>query len=365
MYDLNEVFIRLIYTSLNIFFKSDILGNNNNSLHWVLASSILNRSAMRGSVKPELSQLAISGLGNSFLLFGPSEVDQGPYAGTYSPFENVPDASLKEIENIVSIFPTRNALSISQDRIKEKQFFNNLNLKTVQYAPVDTFEDFSASIAQIKIPSILKTCRQGYDGKGQLLITKNTTKREIEKHLLLGPCILESFIDFNKEVSVVLARNQSGQVVSFDPGENIHRAGILQSTIIPARIPKMVQIDVVIIAGKIINALEYVGVLGVETFLSHQNEIIINEIAPRVHNSGHLTINAYNVSQFENHVRAVCSLKQISLEKKSNAEMINLIGDQIVPFRENLKINDNQFFFDYLKKDIKEKRKMGHLTILK
>ena len=275
-------------------------------------------------------------------------------------FENVPDASLKEIENIVSIFPTRNALSISQDRIKEKQFFNNLNLKTVQYAPVDTFEDFSASIAQIKIPSILKTCRQGYDGKGQLLITKNTTKREIEKHLLLGPCILESFIDFNKEVSVVLSRNQSGHVVSFDPGENIHRAGILQRTIIPAQIPKMVQIDLIIIAGKIINALEYVGVLGVETFLSHQNEIIINEIAPRVHNSGHWTQNGCAIDQFEQHIRAISGRKLGDGERHSDVTMVNILGNEI---DDSLNVS-NAALHLYGKKEIREGRKMGHINYI-
>jgi len=275
-------------------------------------------------------------------------------------FENVPDASLKEIENIVSIFPTRNALSISQDRIKEKQFFNNLNLKTVQYVPIDTFEDFSASIAQIKIPSILKTCRQGYDGKGQLLITKNTTKREIEKHLLLGPCILESFIDFNKEVSVVLSRNQSGHVVSFDPGENIHRAGILQRTIIPAQIPKMVQIDLIIIAGKIINALEYVGVLGVETFLSHQNEIIINEIAPRVHNSGHWTQNGCAIDQFEQHIRAISGRKLGDGERHSDVTMVNILGNEI---DDSLNVS-NAALHLYGKKEIREGRKMGHINYI-
>ena len=235
-----------------------------------------------------------------------------------------------------------------------------MNLKTVQYAPVDTFEDFSASIAQIKIPSILKTCRQGYDGKGQLLITKNTTKREIEKHLLLGPCILESFIDFNKELSVILARNQSGQVVSFDPGENIHCAGILQSSIIPARIPKMVQIDLIIIAGKIINALEYVGVLGVEIFLSHQNGIIINEIAPRVHNSGHWTQNGCAIDQFEQHIRAIVGAKLGDGKRHSNVTMINLLGNQI---SDALDIVDGAIHL-YGKTDVIEGRKMGHINYI-
>ena len=233
-------------------------------------------------------------------------------------------------------------------------------LKTVEYAPVDTFEDFSTAIVKIKIPSILKTCRQGYDGKGQLLITKNTTKREIETHLLLGPCILESFIDFNKELSVILARNQSGQVVSFDPGENIHRAGILQSTIVPARIPKMVQIDLIIIAGKIINALEYVGVLGVEIFLSHQNGIIINEIAPRVHNSGHWTQNGCAIDQFEQHIRAISGRKLGDGERHSDVKMVNIIGKEI---NESLNIS-NAALHLYGKKEIREGRKMGHINYM-
>ncbi len=273
-------------------------------------------------------------------------------------FENIPNLALEQIENLVSIFPKKKALAISQDRIKEKEFFDNLKLKTAKYAPIDTFEDFSKAIIKVKIPSILKTRREGYDGKGQLLITKDTSKKEVKEHLLLGPCILESFINFNKELSVIIARDQSGQVVSFDPGENIHRAGILHTTIVPARIPKTVQIDLIIVAGKIVNALDYVGVLGVEIFLNHQNEIIVNEIAPRVHNSGHWTQNGCVIDQFEQHIRAISGRKLGSGERHSDVTMVNILGDEI---EASLNISNGAMHL-YGKKEVRKGRKMGHIN---
>ena len=281
------------------------------------------------------------------------EIDLGTFE-----FENIPNSALEQIENLVSIFPQKKALSISQDRIKEKQFFNSLKLKTAKYAPVDTFEDFLKAIIEVKIPSILKTCREGYDGKGQLLITEDTSKKEVEKHLLLGPCILESFINFGKELSVIIARDQSGQVVSFDPGENIHHSGILHTTIVPARIPKTVQIDLIIVAGKIINALDYVGVLGVEIFLDNENQIILNEIAPRVHNSGHWTQNGCVIDQFEQHIRAISGRKLGSGERHSDVTMVNILGEGI---ETSLNISNGALHL-YGKKDITKGRKMGHIN---
>jgi 5-(carboxyamino)imidazole ribonucleotide synthase len=168
-----------------------------------------------------------------------------------------------------------------------------------------------------------------------------------------------------KEISVIITRFSNNKYEIYEPIENTHEDQILRHSKIPAEISEKLFEQSKEWAILIAEELKYIGTLCVEFFIDRNDNLYVNEIAPRVHNSGHLTINAYNVSQFENHVRAVCSLDQIPLKKISNAEMINLIGDQIVKYRDNPKVNDNQFLFDYLKKDIKEKRKMGHLTTLK
>ena len=273
-------------------------------------------------------------------------------------FENIPNSALKEIGRDVQIFPDKNALLISQDRIKEKKFFKSLDLKTVEYAPVKSLADFSSVINSIGIPSILKTCRYGYDGKGQLLITNSTPSSEVEEHLLKGPCILERFTNFQKELSVIIARNEAGNVVSFDPGENLHKSGILHTTIVPSQISNRLQIDSILIAGRIVNALNYVGVLGVELFLSKYNELIVNEIAPRVHNSGHWTQNGCAIDQFEQHIRAIVGGKLGDGKRHSNVTMINLLGNQI---NNSIDIVDGALHL-YGKNDVIEGRKMGHIN---
>jgi len=177
--------------------------------------------------------------------------------------------------------------------------------------------------------------------------------------------ILEKLVKLKKEISVIITRFSNNKYEIYEPIENTHEDQILRHSKIPAEISEKLSEQSKDWAILIAEELKYIGTLCVEFFIDRNDNLYVNEIAPRVHNSGHLTINAYNVSQFENHVRAVCSLDQIPLKKISNAEMINLIGDQIVKYRDNPKVNDNQFLFDYLKKDIKEKRKMGHLTTLK
>ena len=273
-------------------------------------------------------------------------------------FENIPIKTLEEIEKFVTVFPKKNALSVSQDRILEKNFFQSLNLRTVEYAPIECFKDYLEAIDRVKIPSILKTCRDGYDGKGQLTINKTSKKSEIKNHLLHGPCVLERLINFDKEISVIIARNELGNVVSFDPGENKHRSGILHSTVVPSQIPNQLQMDAVIIAGKIANALNYVGVLGVEMFLTSNYELIVNEIAPRVHNSGHWTQNGCVVDQFEQHIRAISGRKLGNGERHSDVTMINIIGEDINRINN---ISDGSIHL-YGKRKIRPGRKMGHIN---
>ena len=213
------------------------------------------------------------------------------------------------------------------------------------------------------LPGILKTTTMGYDGKGQYPIQKikdiETMNVDFSKEY-----ILEKLVKLKKEISVVLTRFGINNFQVYEPIENTHQNQILKHSKIPADVSKKISEQAKEWATRIAEELKYIGTLCVEFFIDRNENLYVNEIAPRVHNSGHLTINAYNISQFENHVRAVCSLEKVPLKKLSNAEMINLIGNQIEPYRQNLNLKENEFFFDYLKKEIKEKRKMGHITTL-
>ena len=204
----------------------------------------------------------------------------------------------------------------------------------------------------------------GYDGKGQYPINDvkdlNLLKIDFSKGY-----ILEKLVKLKKEISVIITRFGNSEYEIYEPIENIHQDQILKNSRIPAEIDKKIFNQSKNWAITIAEELKYIGTLCVEFFIDRNDNLYVNEIAPRVHNSGHLTINAYNISQFENHIRAVCSLERIPLKKLYNAEMKNLIGNQIEPYRQNLKLNENEFFFDYLKNEIKNKRKMGHLTIVK
>ena len=213
------------------------------------------------------------------------------------------------------------------------------------------------------LPGILKTTTLGYDGKGQYPIKKIEDVNSLNIDFSKG-YILEKLVKLKKEISVIVTRFGNNNFEIYEPIENTHQDQLLKHSIIPAEISQKILDQSKNWATQIAEELKYIGTLCVEFFIDRNENLYVNEIAPRVHNSGHLTINAYNVSQFENHVRAVCSLEKIPLKKISNAKMINLIGNQIKPYRQNLKLNDNEFFFDYLKKEIKEKRKMGHITTL-
>ena len=238
---------------------------------------------------------------------------------------------------------------------------NEINIRTTRYVSIekktdlDTLEDF--------LPGILKTTTMGYDGKGQYPIQKiediETMNVDFSKEY-----ILEKLVKLKKEISVVLTRFGINNFQVYEPIENTHQNQILKHSKIPADVSKKISEQAKEWATRIAEELKYIGTLCVEFFIDRNENLYVNEIAPRVHNSGHLTINAYNISQFENHVRAVCSLEKVPLKKLSNAEMINLIGNQIEPYRQNLNLKENEFFFDYLKKEIKEKRKMGHITTL-
>ena len=276
-------------------------------------------------------------------------------------FENIPYEILNEIDKKKPVLPKPSINKLIQNRLTEKNFLNKLNIRTTQYESVkknsdlDTLEDL--------LPGILKTTTMGYDGKGQYPIKEIN---DIEKVNIdfSKEYILEKLIKLKKEISVIITRFGINDYEIYEPIENIHEDQILKNSKIPAEISKNIFNQSRNWAISIAEELKYIGTLCVEFFIDENENLYVNEIAPRVHNSGHLTINAYNVSQFENHIRAVCSLEKIPLKKLSNAKMINLIGNQIEPYRKNIKLNENEFLFDYLKKEIKNKRKMGHLTTL-
>ncbi len=210
------------------------------------------------------------------------------------------------------------------------------------------------------LPGILKTCTLGYDGKGQYKIN-NLKEIQNIKIDFNQEYILEKLVDLKKEISVIIARFGKDKYEIYEPIENEHKDQILKFSKIPADIEEKNFIDATESAKKIAEALEYIGTLCVEFFLDKNNELYVNEVAPRVHNSGHLTINSHNISQFENHIRAVCNLEKKETKKLYSAEMVNLIGDDISLYKDK-KFKNNEFFFDYKKKEIKPKRKMGHLT---
>ena len=276
-------------------------------------------------------------------------------------FENIPFDTLNEINKLKKVLPKPSVNRLIQHRLAEKDFVNKLNIRTTRYvgierkSDIDTLEDF--------LPGILKTTTMGYDGKGQHPIKKIEDLENLNLDFSKG-YLLEKLVKLKKEISVIITRFGNNNYEIYEPIENTHRNQILNHSKIPAEISKKILHQSKDWATSIAEELKYIGTLCVEFFIDRNENLYVNEIAPRVHNSGHLTINAYNVSQFENHVRAVCSLEKIPLKKLSNAEMINLIGNQIEPYRQNFKFKDNEFFFDYLKKEIKEKRKMGHITTL-
>jgi len=277
-------------------------------------------------------------------------------------FENIPFETLNELNKLKVVSPRPSINQLIQHRLTEKDFLNRLNIRTTRYVQIKNKEDL-LTLGDF-LPGILKTATMGYDGKGQYPI-KNLEEIDSLNIDFNKEYILEKLVKLKKEISVIVTRFNNNKYEIYEPIENNHENQILKYSKIPAEINEKLFSKSKEWAIIIAEELKYIGTLCVEFFIDRNDNLYVNEIAPRVHNSGHLTINAYNVSQFENHVRAVCCLDQVALQKLSDAEMINLIGDQIIQYRENPKLNDNQFLFDYLKKDIKEKRKMGHLTTLK
>lgn len=275
-------------------------------------------------------------------------------------FENIPTSALDLLESLRPIRPNRRALAVSQERIAEKDFLTGLGLTTAPYAAVTTLDDLQQAIARIGTPAILKTCRLGYDGKGQARL--RTPEDAAAALAAMGgtDAVLEGFVNFSHEVSVIAARGLDGSVACYDPGENVHRDGILHSTTLPARLSPAQRTDAVLLAARILNALDYVGVMGVELFVTPQG-LLVNEIAPRVHNSGHWTQNGCAVDQFEQHIRAVAGWPLGDGSRFADVVMENLIGDDVLRVPEIAR-ERNAALHLYGKAEARPGRKMGHVN---
>ena len=274
-------------------------------------------------------------------------------------FENIPFSVLKKIDGKKTVLPKPEINNLIQNRLNEKDFLNKNNIKTTKYVLIENIEQLKEN--QNLFPGLLKTITLGYDGKGQYKLNNlddlNTNIDFAKRY------ILEKLINLKKEISVIVTRFGHQKFEIYEPIENVHEDQILKHSKVPANISDSIKKKSIDWSTMIAEELNYIGTLCVEFFVDKNDNLYANEVAPRVHNSGHLTINSHNVSQFENHIRAVCGLEKIETKKIHNAKMMNIIGEDISIYRKK-SFKDNEFFYDYLKKEIKSKRKMGHLTII-
>lgn len=278
-------------------------------------------------------------------------------------FENIPTEALDTVEAITPIHPNRRALGTSQDRLAEKTFLQEIGLTVAPFADITDTASLEAAIATIGTPAILKTRRFGYDGKGQSRLHAAADAEGALTDMAGAPAVLEGFVDFSIEISIIAARNPQGEIACYDPGENVHRDGILHTTTVPAALPARLRTDAVLLAAKILNTLDYVGVMGVELFVTPKG-LIVNEIAPRVHNSGHWTQNGCAVDQFEQHIRAIAGWPLGDGTRHSDVVMENLIGDDMDRVPE-LAREAGCAVHLYGKVETKAGRKMGHVNRIK
>lgn len=286
-------------------------------------------------------------------------------AVTYE-FENVPAATADFIGEYGPIYPGAKPLAIAQERGDEKRFLIDAGVPVAAFAVVSSDKDLSDAMNCIGAPCVIKTLRFGYDGKGQRLIENPNAANAAWAELDNAPAIVEAFVPFAKEISVIASRGRAGEIALYDPSWNIHENHILHKSITPANISAELNDSAKAIASRIVDALDYVGVMGVEMFLTPDNKktpILVNEIAPRVHNSGHWTQDACFTDQFEQHIRAICGWPLGSTARHSNAEMTNLIGNDVDDWRK-IAAEPEAHLHLYGKTDTREGRKMGHVTRL-
>ncbi|MCA1029036.1 5-(carboxyamino)imidazole ribonucleotide synthase [Cytobacillus kochii] len=280
-------------------------------------------------------------------------------------FENISAEALDWLCENAYVPQGSHVLSQTQDRIKEKVAITKAGATVAPYAEIHATEDIYANIEALGFPAVLKTARGGYDGKGQYVIHNEAEIEKAKELLNHGACVLEKFIPFQKEISVIVFRNLNGETAFLPVGENVHKDNILHQTIVPARISKLASQTALEEAKKIADDFELVGTLAVEMFLGENDEIYINELAPRPHNSGHYSIEACETSQFEQHIRAVCNWPLASTELLKPAVMVNILGEHVEPLIQSIPAVTDWKVHLYGKAEAKFKRKMGHVTLLR
>jgi 5-(carboxyamino)imidazole ribonucleotide synthase len=280
-------------------------------------------------------------------------------------FENIDADTLEWLCEVAYVPQGAKLLTITQDRITEKAAIRQAGVEVAPYKVISTMDELFLGIDLIGYPAVLKTSRGGYDGKGQLLIRDQQDLMAAEPLLLHGDCVLEKWIPFEKEISVIVARKWDGETAFFPVAENIHVDNILYQTIVPARISEEIQTIAIQKAKQLADSLGLVGTLGVEMFVTSDGTIFINELAPRPHNSGHFSIEACETSQFEQHIRSICNWPLGSTELLKPAVMVNLLGEHIESLLAEIPTLQDWKIHLYGKKEPKLKRKMGHITLLR
>lgn len=279
-------------------------------------------------------------------------------------FENVDLNALKDVADQVYIPQGTHLLYTTKNRIREKTFLRDAGLQTAPFWAVKDAADLKRAVAELGYPYVLKTCEGGYDGHGQEVLHSDADLAKCTGILSTRDAILEGWVPFELECSVMVGRNENGEVTVFPVAENIHHDEILHISIIPARISPELQEKAQQMAVQIAHAIDLRGILGVEMFIGRDGEIYINELAPRPHNSGHYSIEACNFSQFAIHNRAVCNWPLPKIELLKPAVMVNVLGQHVAGVREQISQKPNWHFHDYGKAAVRHNRKMGHVTIL-
>ena len=277
-------------------------------------------------------------------------------------FENVPAATAEFIAKLKPLRPSALALEISQDRLVEKTFLAEHGIATAPFAPFQSKDELKAAVKKVGLPAIAKTRRGGYDGKGQAILHSQLDINDAFVAVKGVPAILEGFIAFDREVSAIVARGADNRIAAYPIAENKHTNHVLDETTVPANISEKLAATAHVMAAKLANALDYVGILSLELFVVEKtNEVLVNEIAPRVHNSGHWSIEGARTSQFEQHIRAVCGLPLGDAQNLGKVRMKNLFGDDILKIEEWLS-DPRAHYHHYGKHEAREGRKMGHVT---
>lgn len=271
--------------------------------------------------------------------------------------------TIEYVSRKIPVSPNADILKITQNRLLEKSFLQNIGINVTEFAEVSTVDNLESALNKFDFKAILKTATMGYDGKGQYVLNKESNLKEILSENQNRQLILEKFANFEQEISIMIARNKNGEISCYDPLTNIHKDGILDESIYPAKISQETKLKSQELAIKIATKLNLIGILAIEFFVLKNGELLVNELAPRPHNSGHFSMNSAITCQFEQMIRAITSLPLGSNEFIKNGKMKNLIGDDITDLSKYLN-NPKAKIHIYGKEEIKDGRKMGHVNLI-